>query len=123
MPTLILSGSLAEIRQKLQALKATCERRNIEGWSQFELAFEYRYNTADDGRVCPTCVPINGQLYRGAYIPDMFPYAEPIRDDYILAKNETNFHHANRCRCTLTMTNKAEAVVELLFADFKVAVT
>jgi hypothetical protein len=62
MPTLTLSGSLSEIRAKLHRIKEICLQRSTEGWSQFNHAFEYQYNTAD-GSACPKCIQIDGKVF------------------------------------------------------------
>ena len=119
MPDIVIVGNLNELSVKLRHIKEVIANRVATGYSSRLHEFEFRFATVQDDNVCPTCVPLNGDLWRADYISSEFPYSVSINDEVIMAHNETNYHSAQICRCTLTMTNKHEAVVYLFFRELE----
>ena len=112
MPNIVITGTLTEILAKLRRIKAVAEKLNAEGWSILRHDESWLYETVNDGGVCPTCTPFNGNNYRGDYMTYEFPYLEATAPTKLQVHNETNYHTAQRCRCTAQWVNVHEVLVQ-----------
>lgn len=114
MPNIAIYGNLKEVLAKLRRIKTVIEKRSVEGWSILRHDESWLYETVNDGGVCPTCVPFNGNDYRGDYMTSEFPYLEAVSAIKIQVRNETSYHAAQRCRCTAQWVNVHEVIVQRL---------
>lgn len=107
--SIIVSGSLQEIRQKLEAMKATIQNRVSTGYRPLMHDEDWILVDARDEKVCKEeCMPVRGKVYRGDGVLDAFPNAAFESATSIRA----NIHGG--CRCTLEWVNASEVVTERL---------
>lgn len=110
-----VSGSFNSVLAKLQRMKAVVGYRVSVGYRQFQHDEQYGYVTARDDIVCPRCYNENGQVWRGDYISDTFPYAAKVDEVTV------DVHLHGRCRCKLVWLNKIEVLVERLRVELEAA--
>lgn len=117
-----VSGSLEEVRAKLQSIKGVLDNRVSIGYPIFQPRDQWRYLTVRDNHVCMTCGPLDGQIYRGDYILGDFPYFTIQNKFLISVHNKTVQHSASKCRCKAEWINHHEAVIELIHEEISDAV-
>lgn len=113
MNEVLITGSLRQIRAKLERMKVVIQNRVTVGYDPLLMAFDYRYSANRDA--CPECLPLDSLHYRGAYIVSEF-------ENSIQLNSETwavNKH--GHCRCLLRLINAREAVVCLLIEELQAA--
>lgn len=119
MPDILVSGSLFEVSVKLRRIKEVVANRVAVGYPRFQHEDEWQYHTVQDNNVCPTCVSSDGQVYRGDYILEDFQFYVSVSVLEIMVHNETNFHSAQKCRCTANWVNVHEVLVERLMVEME----
>jgi hypothetical protein len=95
----------------MQNIKQAIALRETVGYPRFMHDEEWHYRTKQDDRVCPICKPLDGHVYRGDYIPDLFPHNDVVTDVII----EINLHL--RCRCRGLWQNKRDVLVQRLHEE------
>jgi hypothetical protein len=122
MPDIVIVGNLSEVSARLRRIKEVIANRVATGYPKFQHEDEWQYHTVQDNNVCPTCVSSDGQVYRGDYVLEDFQFCVSVSVEEIMVHNETNFHAAEKCRCTANWVNMHEALVERLFEELESAV-
>ena len=123
MPDIIISGNLNEVLAKLRLMKDIIDKRVAVGYPPKQHDEEWRYETMQDGRVCPTCGPLNGNILRGDYIVSNYPLYASFGVLDVMVHNTTDYHDADICRCFATWLNMHEVLVERLFNELESAVS
>lgn len=113
--TVTVSGTLQDIRSRLLSMKTVCAQRSTSGYPilQHDETWLYRV-TQDPAGACPTCTPFDGSTYRGDYLPAEFPFLEASSPVMVSVHNETEFHMAQRCKCTAVWVDPHEVLVQRL---------
>ena len=119
MPNITISGSLFDIANKLGRMKQVITYRVNVGYLPKQHDEEWLYQTFQDLNVCPDCAPLHGNLYRGDYIMNDFPFYVSETVTEVKVHNATNFHAAERCRCTAEWLNMHEVLVERLALEME----
>jgi hypothetical protein len=122
MPNLTISGSPLEVRAKLQRIKDAIDARNSQGYTPKQMDETWKYFTAQDERVCPTCGPLHGSEMRGAYILGDYPYYESVTYSKIMVHNATDYHDPEKCRCTAEWQNIHDTLVMRVHVELSDAV-
>jgi hypothetical protein len=121
MPDIVVSGSLSEVSAKLGRIKEIIVNRVAVGYPAKMHDEEWQYHTVQDNNVCPTCLSCDGNTYRGDYILEDFQFYVSVSVEDIMVHNETNFHSAQKCRCTAKWVNVHEVLVERLCRELESA--
>jgi hypothetical protein len=93
--------------------------RAAEGWPVLQHDETWLYHISQDGKACPTCTPFDSNSYRGDYLLYEFPFLEVLSPFKALVHNETSFHAALRCQCSVEWVNPSEVLVQRLMAEFE----
>jgi hypothetical protein len=118
--SIIVSGSLQEIRQKLEAMKATIQNRVVTGWRPLLSDENWLYVTAQDDRVCASiCLPLDSQVFNCEELPSKFPNAVFV--DATTIKMNTHRPRDEWCRCYSFWNDAAEVVTERLRSELEEA--
>lgn len=104
--SIIVTGSLSEIKAKLQRMKKVVDLRMQQGYDPLSFEFNYRYGAFNDA--CDDCLPLNGTFYRGPYIVSEFE--DSIQLDGVTWAVDKHRH----CRCELFLINAREACTKML---------
>jgi len=110
-----ISGSLSELKDKIEAMKFTCWSKEADGYDPLEPEFMYDYTHVDVGgcEICETCEDRDGQQYRGNVIVSACPKC------YQMAEQAWYVNEHKNCHCELNLNNGQEACTILLFNDLK----
>lgn len=121
MPDIVIVGNLSEVSAKLRRIKEVIANRVAVGYEPMQHDEEWQYHTVQDNNVCLTCASSDGQVYRGDYILEDFQFYVSVSVEEIMVHNETNFHSAQKCRCTAKWANVHEVLVERLCRELESA--
>jgi len=119
---IVVSGSLSEIRMKLQRIKEVIANRVATGYAPKQHDEEWLYHTAQDDRVCPICAPLHGNIYRGDYLVNEFSLYVVLGPEKVQLHYETDFHTHLQDRCTAEWINAHEVLVQRLYDELLEAV-
>ena len=117
---IIVSGTFEEIKQKILAISAVVEYRQIFGWRPFQSDETWWYLTHPEKSfmgVCPVCLGFEAQeQFTGDWIPDAFPDREQV-DPLHLIRPRVHMSRPDlkgECRCELLWYNPVEVLAERL---------
>jgi hypothetical protein len=114
--TVKITGTPAEIGQKLERLRTDAKNRAAAGYDPTESAFKYEYNHAGSN-VCAVCLSRAGEEYSGNVIHSVCPNCvQTLKTVFYV--NEHDF-----CQCELTCKNAKEACAQLLSEEINHTLT
>ena len=102
-----VSGSFANIRNKLLAISATVKHRKHSGWSPFQSDETWLYITHPEASISGVCPVCGGFEARGEFMGDEIPYDFPTReqiDPLHYVHPRVHQHHTElegMCHCEL----------------------
>ena len=121
MTELIITGSLENISDSLNNIKAVISDRKSMGWELLHPSEQWLYIAyPGKGNVCPLCESHNGRIFSGDEIVAEFPYYEYIGELIILPHTHMPDLSAFRnepCHCEMHLQNLAESIEERLHEE------
>lgn len=127
MSTILITGTLGDVENKLKAIKSVVEDKKLNGyplWSKYE---QWQYSSAGDSRVCPICQGYHGRIFNGDQVKTEFPMVEYQGNYMALPRTHDNPGFPvwiqrrdgapNGCGCILRLLNPAEAFEAQLHED------
>jgi len=125
---IIISGALAEIKQKILSVSAVVQYRKYYGWIPFQSDETWWYVTHPEKSFegpCPVCLGFEAQEeFAGDVIPSTFPDREQVDPLHLIHPHV----HMSRpelrgdCRCDLLWFNAVEVLAERLRREMAEAV-
>ena len=121
-----ITGTLEEIKEKLQIIRAIIEYRRLMGWKLFQDDENWDYETADDERVCQYCRMYESMReFIGSSIPITFRYWSRLGQNTVYpdvhSMPEYSFLHGE-CRCRMTWDDYLYVLRQRLFKEFEESV-
>lgn len=121
-----VSGTLAEVREKILAISAMVQYRKNYGWKPFQPDETWLYESEQDDRVCHVCQGFESQQYfSGDAIPHEFPAREQIDPLHYVHPHvhQTYPELLGLCRCSLIWLDPVIVLAERLRLEMMEAVT
>lgn len=129
MSTLIVEGTLVEVRDKLEKVKEVIEDRKTSGYQLYHSSERWLYISARDGRMCPICESNDDMVFGGDTVKSFFPnvvylgsfvshprtHDNPGFPTWIKRRKGAGVKFG--CGCRLFLQNPLEAFEEQLHAD------
>lgn len=123
---LVVKGTMQQLITKLDHLLKVVRNREATGWPALMSDEQWVYHTEDDERVCPICAAMDGHVFTGPAVPEMFPFYQ-----FQMAKGTLIFPHVHKgvkgmekipCRCRLELPDVADVLEKRLHEDKRLAV-
>ena len=129
MPTLLVSGTTATVKNKLLTASAIIKFKKAVGFELFEPDEEWRYVSEDDDRVCPICFGFDmSEFFPGDDVPAQFPVWERRPSEGLAVVHPhvhwdpTYSYLLGDCRCRVYMLNISETLVNRLHLELQGAI-